>query len=265
MRSVETTAARPGLGPHLIDASAPTPLYHQIFLILKERIRRGEFVAGGLLPGEEELARQFNVSRITAKRALNDLASEQLVTRRRGLGTVVAGGSAAAVVKGSFDTLVRSLERMGADTDVELIEVADDHAAGEVAELLMVEPGAPVRRITRLRRLDGDPFSHLVTYLPERVGARMQKRDLQSKSMLKLLKAAGVEPAEAEQWITAVGAEPQISQALGLPAGSPLLRIVRVIRERGGSPIQLIYAHYHPERFAYHIQAVAMPHEDENG
>ncbi len=50
----------------------------------------------------------------------------------------------------------RILERMGADTDVELIEVADDHAAGEVAELLMVEPGAPVRVSYALTTKGGD-------------------------------------------------------------------------------------------------------------
>ena len=260
-----TTSVAGGLGPHLIDASAPTPLYHQIFLILKERIRRGEFAPGDVLPGEEDLARYFDVSRITAKRALNDLAGEQLVTRRRGRGTVVAGAASEGLVMGSFDTLVRSLERIGADTQVELIEVAEETAAGEVARLLGLEPGAAVRRVNRLRRLDGEPFSYLVTYLPQAIAARMTKRDLASKPMLRLLRAAGAEPAEAEQWITATGAEPQIATALGLSVGAPLLRVVRVVRDAAAIPIQLIYAQYHPERFAYHIQTPATPHEDENG
>jgi GntR family transcriptional regulator len=257
--------AADGLGPHLIDTRAPTPLYHQIYLILKERIRRGDFAAGEVLPGEEDLARCFEVSRITAKRALNDLADEQLVTRRRGRGTVVAGAASEGLVTGSFDTLVRSLERIGADTQVELLDVAEEKAAGEVARLLELEPGAPVRRINRLRRLEGEPFSYLVTYLPQAIAARITRRDLASKPMLRLLRQAGSEPAEAEQWITAAGAEPQVAAALGLAMGSPLLRVARVVRDAAATPIQLIYAQYHPERFAYHIQAPATPHEDENG
>lgn len=253
------------LGPHLIDGAAPTPLYHQIFLILKERIRRGDFAPGDVLPGEEDLAKAFAVSRITAKRALNDLAGEQLVTRRRGRGTVVAGAVSEGLVTGSFDTLVRSLERIGADTEVELLDVAEEAANGEVARLLQLEPNAPVRRVNRLRRLDGEPFSYLVTYLPQSVARKITHRDLANKPMLRLLRAAGAEPAEAEQWITATGAEPQIAGALGLTVGAPLLRVVRVVRDAAKVPIQLIYAQYHPERFAYHIQAPATPHEDENG
>lgn len=254
-----------GLGPHLIDASAPTPLYHQIYLILKERIRRGDFAPGDVLPGEEDLARCFDVSRITAKRALNDLSDEHLVTRRRGRGTVVAGGASEGLVTGSFDTLVQSLERIGADTEVELLEVGDEPAPGEVARLLGLEPSARVRRINRLRRLEGEPFSYIITYLPSAVAKRITKRDLANKPMLRLLRAAGAEPAEAEQWISATGAEPQIATALGLSVGAPVLRIVRVVRDASATPIQLIYAQYHPERFAYHIQTPATPNEDENG
>lgn len=253
------------LGPHLIDAAASTPLYHQIFLVLKARMRRGELAEGARLPSEPRLASLFNVSRITAKRALNDLAAERLVIRRRGRGTTVAPGVVFAVVTGAFDTLVRSLEQMGADTQVELLDLSDVHAGGEVSSLLGLEPGKAVTRLTRLRRLDGQPFSHLVTFLPKDVAARIPATDLAAGSMLKLLAQAGAAPAAAEQWIAATGADPEVAWRLGVPAGSPLLRVVRVVKDAAERPIQLIYAKYHPERFTYHVQAGGRPHEDEEG
>lgn len=67
-----------------------SPLYHQIFLILKHRILEGELAAGDGVPGEQELAQIHGVSRITAKRALDELAAAGLVVRERGRGTSVA-------------------------------------------------------------------------------------------------------------------------------------------------------------------------------
>jgi len=254
-----------GLGPHLIEGSAPTPLYHQIFLILRDRIVRGEYEAGRALPGEEELARLFDVSRITAKRALNELANARLVTRRRGRGTVVADGVSPAIVTGSFETLVRSLERMGADTTVELLDLTEGPAGAEAAQLLQIDPEARVLRLRRLRRLHGEPFSHIVTYLPAFVADKLPRRALKAEPMLRLLTEAGVEIAEAEQWISAVGAEPGVAAALAIAPGSPSLRIVRVVRSRSGAAVQLIYAHYRPERFTYHMVAPAAADVHENG
>jgi GntR family transcriptional regulator len=254
-----------GLCPDLVDAGSPTPLYHQIFLILKDLMRRGELAEGALLPGEPDLAKLFDVSRITAKRAMNDLAAAGLVTRRRGRGTAVASGAASTVVMQPFDSLVRSLEQMGADTEVELLDLSSDHAIGQVATLLDLSPASPVSRLTRLRRLDGTPFSHLTTFLPQDIASKIKVEDLASRSMLKLLAEVGAAPAAAEQWIAAVGADPRIAAALEVPAGSPLLRITRVVKAASGRRVQLIYAHYHPERFTYHLQAVGRPHEDEEG
>ena len=80
------------LGPSLLDAGLPTPLYHQIYLILRDRIRAGVLARNALLPGEQELGRLFNVSRITVKRALNELAADGLISRHRGRGSIVTRG-----------------------------------------------------------------------------------------------------------------------------------------------------------------------------
>ena len=65
------------------------PLYHLIYSMLKDRILNGTLSYQERLPTEHELAAIFNVSRITAKRALDELASEGLVHRCLGRGTHV--------------------------------------------------------------------------------------------------------------------------------------------------------------------------------
>src|SRR5271170_3793942 len=100
----------------LVDARLPTPLYHQVYLVLRDKIVSGACGADGLLPGEPALTRQFGVSRITVKRALDDLAAEGLVRRGRGLGTRVVNDAAGRPVAGNMAGLMENLIIMGLAT-----------------------------------------------------------------------------------------------------------------------------------------------------
>jgi len=241
------------LRPELLDDRLPIPLYHQVRLLLAERIRRGVFPPGSLLPGEHQIAELLGASRITIKRAMNELADAGLVTRHRGRGTVVAPQVELPVVTGSVSTLMDSLKTMGHETQVELLESRSVAADSDVAHALAVSPGAPVRRITRLRRLGETPFSYLVSWLPEFVASGCDDAAFAEQSMLDLLERAGATPHEAELWISSVGADTAAASALQVAIGSPLLRIERIMRRADGEPVQYIHAHYHADRFRYHL------------
>lgn len=72
-----------------LSKASPTPLYHQLYTVLKTMVIDGTLELGARMPTEEQLAELFAVSRITAKRAMDELANENLVQRRRGKGTHV--------------------------------------------------------------------------------------------------------------------------------------------------------------------------------
>jgi GntR family transcriptional regulator len=242
------------LNAALIDDQLPTPLYHQIYSLLRDVIRRGELPAGTLLPGELDLAELFKVSRITVKRALNELATESLVSRHRGRGTVVIPASRLSVIHGSLETLIDSIKQMGEETRVRLLEIDDQVPSDAIAELLEIEAGETVQRAVRLRTTDGNPFSYLISYVPMRIASSYTKAELASVPLLTLLERAGVNIDEADQWITAVAAEPRIAHALGVATASPLLRVERLMRDDAGVPVELIHGHYRPDRFVYFIQ-----------
>ncbi|MBX3478453.1 MAG: GntR family transcriptional regulator [Brevundimonas sp.] len=237
-----------------LDESLPTPLYHQIYLVLREQIRSGTIPPNALLPGEQQLAKMFNVSRITVKRALNELAADGLLNRHRGRGTIVTDAAAVPVVKGSFDNLLESLRIMGLETEIEVLDVANLAAGAAIAKLLEIEPGAQVQRAVRRRKLQGEPFSYLVTHVPGDIADRYSVKDLATTSMLTLLERSGAAVFDAEQWITAVAAEPLVASALGVSVGGPLLKVERVMRDVEGRPVQLIHSHYRSDRFQYHIK-----------
>ncbi|KAA5803512.1 GntR family transcriptional regulator [Alkalicaulis satelles] len=254
--SARGSDAAPRLAPDLIDESLPTPLYHQIFLVLRDRIREGGYPAGTILPGEQELTRLFNVSRITVKRAMNELAAHGFVTRHRGRGTVVTHNAGAPVVEGRFDTLFDALKRMGLETQVQLLEASHLRADEELALEMALEPGHRVQRAVRLRSLEGDTFSYLITHVPGEIAARYSEDDLKTQPMQELLRRAGAEAVEADQTITATAAEPHIAAALRISPGAPLLKIKRIMRGRDGRAVQHIIAYYRPERFRYHMRLV---------
>ena len=241
------------LNPTLFDRSVPTPLYHQLYMALRQKILSGQLASEASFMGEQELSARLGVSRITVKRALKELSDDGLITRQRGRGTFVAPGRVLPVVSGSFENLIESLHAMGAETAVRLVDVAETPADESVAERLRLQPGAPVQRAVRLRRLGGEPFSYLTTFVPLDISRRYSKEELASTPMLTLLERAGLAAQEAEQWITAIAAPPHIAAALGVNVGAPLLTIERVLRGPDGQPIQYMQGYYHPDRFRYHI------------
>lgn len=237
-----------------IDESASIPLYQQIYDLLRARIMDGTMALNDRLPAEQDLTRALGVSRITVKRAMNELAVAGLVRRQRGIGTVVIYDVAAPTVKGSFETMIDGLTRMGLETEVQLLDCTVGTASPAISEALQLKGGKSVQRIVRLRRLDGEPFSYLVTYIPYDIADGYHDAQLASESLIKLLEQAGHAPVEAEQTITATSAEPAVAANLGVAPGSPLLRIHRIMKDATGRPVQDITAHYRADRFEYHMR-----------
>ena len=79
-----------------LSKDLPTPLYFQLYRLLKNGILDGTFINGSQLPTEGQLSEEFGVSRITSKRAMDELAREGLVERQRGRGTHVTHEPTAA-------------------------------------------------------------------------------------------------------------------------------------------------------------------------
>ena len=237
-----------------IDESGPTPLYQQIYELLRAAILDGRLKLNARLPAEQDLTQMLGVSRITVKRAMNELAVAGMVRRQRGIGTVVTYNASAPTVRGSFETMINGLTRMGLETEVQLLDCTIGLASPAIAEALKLRRGASVQRIVRLRRLSGEPFSYLITYIPDDVAEGYDEADLASESLIKLLERAGHAPVEAEQSISATAAEPAVAAVLGVAPGSPLMRIHRIMRDASGRPVQDITAHYRADRFEYHMR-----------
>lgn len=242
-----------------LDTRGSIPLFHQVAVILRDRILSGAHTEGDRLPSEAELCETFGVSRITAKRAMDELAAEGLVTRSRGRGTIVAHDAGVVPFVVSVDGWIENISRMGRLTTVRLLEFDYRRAPTAIARELELDDEAEVQRSIRVRAHEGTPLSWLETWVPADIGQSYTAEDMGSLPLLHLLERAGVRVASAQQTITAALAPPHVAQALGVQAGTALLDVRRVVRDDLGRPVEYISILYRPDlyRFAMNLTRVA--------
>jgi len=244
---------RGGRARPLLDSGTRVPLYHQIFLILRHRIYGGIIRRGDLVPGEQDLCAEFGVSRITAKRALNELADAGLVVRERGRGTHVVERPPAPAVTAAIEGWLENISLMGLSTEARVLDFGYVAANEEIAAALEVEPGAEVQRAERVRILDGEPMSFLVTYVPADIGRAFGRDDLNTHPLLHLLERAGVDVASARQTISATLADAYVAGALNVSAGTALIDVRRIVRDAADRPVEYIRVVYRPDLYRYEM------------
>jgi len=242
--------------PTLADGDSPLPLYHRLYVILRERIVNGDYTSGHVLPSEADLMSSFGVSRITVKRALDDLAKDGLVERSRGRGTTVTAAAASLRVGGpisaSIDGLMSSLSAIGQGTSVEIESFGYQPANPYVAEKLGIESGTIVQRASRVRHLNGTPFSHSTSYVLESIGRSYTAEDMVEKPLIDLLRRS-VTISQVQQAITCTLADTASAGLLKVSVGSPLLKMRRIFIDTDGRPVDYAEILYTPERFEYRM------------
>lgn len=237
-----------------MDAAVEPFKARRIYLLLRDRISSGAFSAGDRLPGEPDLAAAYGVSRVTIRRALDQLALEKMVERRPGVGTFVRAPAALGSTVLDFSDVFSHLKEMGRRTEVRLLSFGYVVPAAPVAAALGLGPGERAQRAVRVRMIGDAPFSHLTTHVPERVGQTYSEADLASQPLLALLERSGVVVGRARQSIGATLAGPEVAELLQLEIGAPLLSLTRLVEDEAGRAVEHLHALYRPDRFTFEMQ-----------
>ncbi len=233
----------------MIDRGAATPIYHQIFLQLRDEITGGERPFGSAMPTEQDLSTTYAVSRITARRVLDELAGQGLVERKRRVGTTVTFSSPIQPIDGHIDQSVDSLVAFGQGMQAGVVEIATEDASPAVAEALGIPPGLPVLRVVRSRLLDGLPLGQVLSYVPTPFAASITRAALEKNTIRQLLAQTGHRLVTSEQMVGAVLADAAMAEVLQIEPRSALLRITRIARDAAGTAILLTHAYYRSDRF----------------
>jgi GntR family transcriptional regulator len=212
--------------------------YRTIAADLRRRLEAGEFAAGRLLPSEAELSAGYDASRVTVRKALETLRDDGLVDSRQGFGWFAAGSPLRQSL-GRLGTIEEQLEASGATAERRILEFGFVKASRHVREILGAET---VLRVRRLNLADGAPFARVTVWVPEVLGNRLSRADVEASSFYELLP---VPLGGASQTIGATGASAADAALLEIPNGSPVLRCERVTSDRSGRAV-LVSEHIFP-------------------
>ncbi|MCF6196487.1 MAG: GntR family transcriptional regulator [Emcibacter sp.] len=247
-----------------IDDSLPTPLYHQLYVLIREKIFSGLYANGSLIPTEKELEKMFDVSRITVKRALDELAKEGLVARQRGRGTTVTFNNPVSHSSGNMAGLIEDMQTIAKETTVTILEFDYVKAPPQAVDALKLDPAATVQKAVRTRHKDATPFSYVTTYLPEDIGRTFKYEELEARPILALIERAGIAIARARQTITATLADSTTASALMVNIGSPLIKVTRIVYDSNDRPVEYITIYYRPDHYQLNLDLSRIKGEQAN-
>ena len=212
------------------------PLYRQVKDVLVKRIADGVWAAGGALPSEPDIAADLGVSHGTVRKALDELAAENLVVRRQGKGTFVARHDEARILFQYFKLIPDTGERRFPDSRILGVEVRDADAEG--ARILGMRKGAKVVALERVRSLAEQVCIVERIVLPKALFPGIEKRDLPN-NLYELYRAEfGITIARATERLKAVAATRREAKHLDVAPGAPLLAIDRTALAIDGAPVE---------------------------
>lgn len=255
-RKISETESKPHWATFQIDPRLPSPLYQQLFRHLRNGIYDGTFARGSTLPSENQLISRLQVSRVTVRRAIEELAAHGLITRQQGKPSVVAPYKPQTSLVATVEGLVENNRLMGHQTTVKLLACEFVPASQELASKLKVRRGQKILWTVRLRSLGDTPFSYAVTYLPCAIARRIDPHQMANVPLIKLLESAGVEIGRADQVISATAATKEIAKALRTENKAPLLLSERLVFDVQDNPVEFISVVYRPDIYHYGIELV---------
>lgn len=231
-----------------------SPRHEQISDWIRSQIGEGAYVPDDQLPSESELVKQFGVSRITVRRALQTLENEGLIYRRPGLGSFVAAPKVRQGLVRLAD-FAQDMERAGLRASSRVLHYGQEEVPASVADFLELDPGTIVLRLDRLRLGDDLPIAFDRTWLPLFYGQLLEGHDLEQSTIYRILEEKyGIPLLGGRYRIEAAAATPDVATILNVPEGRALLVINRLSYTLGNRAIYYQRRLYRSDRIAFELE-----------
>ncbi|MBU3543144.1 MAG: GntR family transcriptional regulator [Burkholderiaceae bacterium] len=230
-----------------------SPLYQQIKGLILGSLQTGEWKPGEMIPSENELAVRYKVSQGTVRKAIDELASENLLVRRQGKGTFVATHHEDRV----HFRFLRLMPDEGEPhyPKSQILDCKRLRAPAEIAKLLDLKTGDAVIEIERILFFSEQAIVLEEIWLPGATFKGLTAETLKNwrGPMYALFETEfATHMVRAEEKIRAVAATPESAAALGIAEGSPLLSVERVSYTYGEKPVEVRRAVYQTREHHYH-------------
>lgn len=232
-----------------IDKALPTPAYLQLKESLGHAMDSGLLTPGSALPSERGLAISLGLSRMTVRRAFEELEADGRVEQRQGSGTYVRGQRVEQIID-SLTGFTDEAKRLGLRPGTKLLKAERVGADEATAAALGIEPGTTVLRLTRLRTANDEALAlqeaHLATYLS---GLSLGALQLRGSLYRSLEEQFGVKPVRARQTIGARLPTRAESAALGIGREVPVLALERTTYDAEERPFEYVRSAYRGDSY----------------
>ncbi|MBU6468519.1 MAG: GntR family transcriptional regulator [Betaproteobacteria bacterium] len=228
------------------------PLYDQIKILITQSLIAGEWKPGDAIPSEIDLASRFKVSQGTVRKAIDELAAENILIRRQGKGTYVASHTT-GISSTRFLRINRDDGQIEYPTS-QFISVTKEKAPEISANLLELRVGASIYCIKRLLCYKNKPQIFDEIHIPAAYFKGLDEDMVKNftGSLYSFFETRfGITMIRAEEHIKAVAASHEVSKLLKVPEHHPLLQVDRVAFTYGDRPVEWRRGLCHTDRFSY--------------
>lgn len=234
----------------MLNADSYSPLYRQLIRKIRSDIAGGVYPVNSRIPSEQELCDTYNVSRVTVRKALQELSQEGILRRHQGKGTFVSTPRTCQNLNhiNSFSESCRTQGLMPATRVLHCQLVSPDK---DDLETLLVKPEDTMVETYRLRLADGMPVT-LETNRYPMTFEWLMNADL-SGSLYELFRNHEIEPFQATHSLSMVKASEAEARILEIPAGTPLMNLYEVVYDSHGSPLYSSRQLIRGEKFVFKV------------
>jgi GntR family transcriptional regulator len=234
-----------------LSREAPDPLYLQLKDSLVAEITSGRYRSNQRLPSERELSTQFQVSRMTVRQALLELARDGTIYTRVGKGTFVAEPKIDQQLR-ALTGFSQDVRARGGKPSSRVLEARVISATPDMAAALRLAPEAEVILLARLRLADSVPLAVELAYLPFALFPRLLHHNFARESLYDVLETEyKLTLTQAEQSIEAALAVPREIELLKLMPPAAVLKMQRLTFSADGVPVEYVLSSYRGDRYKF--------------
>lgn len=235
----------------IVDHKSPLPLHAQVETILRNLIELPEYQNGKMLPNEVHMANKLGISRNTVRQATNKLVYEQLLVRKKGVGTRVAKNNITTKLN-KWTSFTHEMDEKGVVFKNYSVRVSSVIPDKEIQQLFNISEGVKVIKLERLRGLENGPIVYFISYFNPLTGLT-EIEDYSKPLYEKLENEHHITVAVSKEGISAILANKKLAEKLNISIGDPILFRKRVVCDPGDRPIEYNLGYYRADSFTYTI------------
>lgn len=238
-----------------IDHNSSIPLHHQVESQLRALIDSSDYKNGKLLPNEVDLAKQLGISRTTLRQAINKLVYEELLIRKKGIGTWVNENRPISSKSKNWLSFSQEMAARGIPIRNFELHISWVVPNDQVIKFFSIRNHTKVLKLVRLRGTKDGPIVYFESFFHPGIGLTGDE-DFKKPLYEMLEENYSVISYKSQEEISAKAASAFIAEKLEIDEGSPVLYRKRFVYDKEDKPIEFNTGYYRSDSFTYTVESI---------